>query len=102
LILSRIDSGPDGLRQTAVSDQKGRQTDEGEEVPGLAFVATVQGGGIRRARTPSSPRPSGDGPASQSVKADAVVGLDSRGFDGGKLVNGRKRHVVVDSACCWA
>jgi len=34
---------------------------------------------------------------SQSVKADAVVGLDSRGFDGGKLVNGRKRHVVVDT-----
>ncbi|MFF4803308.1 transposase [Streptomyces sp. NPDC001351] len=34
---------------------------------------------------------------SQSVKADAVVGADSRGFDGGKVVNGRKRHVVVDS-----
>ncbi|MFE9312886.1 IS5 family transposase [Streptomyces sp. NPDC006706] len=34
---------------------------------------------------------------SQSIKADAVVGADSRGFDGGKLVNGRKRHVVVDT-----
>jgi transposase len=34
---------------------------------------------------------------SQSVKADAVVGEDSRGFDGGKLINGRKRHVVVDT-----
>ncbi|MFF0628863.1 transposase, partial [Streptomyces sp. NPDC004296] len=34
---------------------------------------------------------------SQSVKADAIVGADSRGFDGGKLVNGRKRHVVVDT-----
>ncbi len=34
---------------------------------------------------------------SQTVKADAVVGADSRGFDGGKLVNGRKRHVVVDT-----
>jgi len=33
---------------------------------------------------------------SQSVKADAVVGSDSRGFDGGKQINGRKRHVVVD------
>lgn len=33
----------------------------------------------------------------QSVKADAVVGADSRGFDGGKLINGRKRHVVVDT-----
>jgi transposase len=34
---------------------------------------------------------------SQSVKADAVVGRDSRGFDGGKLVNRRKRHTVVDT-----
>ncbi|MFI8392238.1 transposase [Streptomyces sp. NPDC085540] len=34
---------------------------------------------------------------SQSVKADAVVGPDSRGFNGGKLINGRKRHVVVDT-----
>ncbi|KMS91346.1 transposase [Streptomyces regensis] len=34
---------------------------------------------------------------SQSVKADAVVGAGSRGFDGGKLINGRKRHVVVDT-----
>jgi hypothetical protein len=34
---------------------------------------------------------------SQSVKADAVVGADSRGFDGGKLVNGRKRPAVVDT-----
>ncbi|TQE24361.1 IS4/IS5 family transposase [Streptomyces ipomoeae] len=32
---------------------------------------------------------------SQSVKADAVVSADSRGFDGGKQINGRKRHVVV-------
>ncbi|MFJ8941534.1 transposase [Streptomyces sp. NPDC102365] len=34
---------------------------------------------------------------SQSVKADAVVGADSRGFDGGKQINGRKRHAVVDA-----
>ncbi|WP_326015278.1 IS5 family transposase [Streptomyces endophyticus] len=34
---------------------------------------------------------------SQSVKADAVVGADSRGFDGGKRINGRKRHVVADT-----
>jgi transposase len=34
---------------------------------------------------------------SQSVKADAVVGADSRGFDGGKLLNSRKRPVVVDT-----
>lgn len=34
---------------------------------------------------------------SQSVKADAVVGADSRGSDGGKLINGPKRHAVVDT-----
>ncbi|MGW0999269.1 IS5 family transposase [Streptomyces sp. NPDC002523] len=34
---------------------------------------------------------------SQSVKADAVVGADRRGFDGGTNINGRKRHVVVDT-----
>ena len=34
---------------------------------------------------------------SQSVRADAVVGVESRGFDGGKLINGRKRHMVVDT-----
>ncbi|MGA5559746.1 hypothetical protein ACPCUV_00920 [Streptomyces platensis] len=28
----------------------------------------------------------------QSVKADALAGTDSRGFDGGSLVNSRKRH----------
>ncbi|WP_280719786.1 IS5 family transposase [Kitasatospora sp. MAP5-34] len=33
---------------------------------------------------------------SQSVKAAASVPAASRGFDGGKLVNGRKRHVIVD------
>ncbi|MBP2053796.1 transposase [Streptomyces griseochromogenes] len=31
---------------------------------------------------------------SQSVKADAVVGSDSRGFDGGKLINGQGFVVV--------
>ncbi|MBK6042086.1 transposase [Streptomyces sp. MBT55] len=34
---------------------------------------------------------------SQSVKADEVVGADSRGFDGVKLINGRQRPVVVDT-----
>ncbi|MFI6360362.1 IS5 family transposase [Streptomyces sp. NPDC050743] len=43
------------------------------------------------------PEPSAGVIDSQSVKADAVVGSDSRGFDGGKLINGRKRHVVVDT-----
>lgn len=33
---------------------------------------------------------------SQSVKGAETVGQDSRGFDGGKLINGRKRHLAVD------
>ncbi len=33
----------------------------------------------------------------QSVKGADTVGRDSRGFDAGKKVNGRKRHVVVDT-----
>lgn len=34
---------------------------------------------------------------SQSVKADATVALTSRGFDAGKKINGRKRHLLSDT-----
>jgi transposase len=34
---------------------------------------------------------------SQSVKGADTVGKDSRGYDAGKRVNGRKRHVVTDT-----
>ncbi len=34
---------------------------------------------------------------SQSVKAVETVGKDSRGYDGAKKINGRKRHLVVDT-----
>jgi transposase len=34
---------------------------------------------------------------SQSVKADQTVGRNSRGFDAAKKINGRKRHLVVDT-----
>ncbi|MBZ2407266.1 IS5 family transposase [Streptomyces sp. L06] len=34
---------------------------------------------------------------SQSVKADAVVGSGSRGYDGGKKINGRRRHLICDT-----
>ncbi|MGC0422717.1 transposase [Embleya sp. AB8] len=38
---------------------------------------------------------------SQSVKAAETVGKDSRGYDGAKRINGRKRHLVVDTkGCC--
>jgi transposase len=33
----------------------------------------------------------------QSVKGADTVGRDSRGYDAGKRVNGRKRHVVTDT-----
>jgi transposase len=33
---------------------------------------------------------------SQSVKAADTVAADSRGFDAGKKINGRKRHIAVD------
>lgn len=44
-----------------------------------------------------APEPSAGVIDSQSVKADAVVGAGTRGFDGGKLINGRKRHAGVDT-----
>jgi transposase len=34
---------------------------------------------------------------SQSVKAADTVGAASRGFNGGKKINGRKRHIAVDT-----
>lgn len=34
----------------------------------------------------------------QSVKGAASVSAASRGFDGGKKINGRKRHIVVDAS----
>ena len=34
---------------------------------------------------------------SQSIKGADTVGADSRGYDAGKKVNGRKRHIVVDT-----
>jgi transposase len=42
-----------------------------------------------REKAGGDPQPSAGAIDSQSVKADAVVGSDSRGFDGGKLINGR-------------
>jgi transposase len=37
---------------------------------------------------------------SQSLRGAETVGRPSRGFDGGKKINGRKRHVVTDT-CGW-
>ncbi|MGW2621172.1 IS5 family transposase [Streptomyces sp. NPDC001500] len=43
------------------------------------------------------PEPSAAVVDSQSVKADATVAHASRGFDAGKGINGRKRHLLTDT-----
>ncbi len=43
------------------------------------------------------PMTSGGVVDSQSVKAADTVGAASRGYDAGKKINGRKRHIVVDT-----
>jgi transposase len=44
-----------------------------------------------------NPEPSAGLIDSQSVKGADTVGLDSRGYDAGKKVNGRKRFIVTDT-----
>ncbi|MER8011093.1 IS5 family transposase [Streptomyces sp. NPDC094149] len=44
-----------------------------------------------------SPEPSAAVVDSQSVKADATVTHASRGYDAGKKINGRKRHLLTDT-----
>src|SRR5919112_4836347 len=49
-----------------------------------------------RARMNRDPQPSAGVVDSQSLKS-TVVGGDRRGYDGGKKVKGRKRHILVDT-----
>jgi transposase len=50
-----------------------------------------------RAGEGRSTEPSAGVVDSQSVKADATVTFGSRGFDAGKKINGRKRHLLTDT-----
>jgi transposase len=50
--------------------------------------------GRRRKRNPT---PSAGVVDSQSLRGADTVGSDSRGYDAGKKVNGRKRHIVTDT-----
>ena len=52
---------------------------------------------IERKRHGREARPSAVAIDSQSVKGGAWVPNDTKGIDGGKKVNGRKRHLVVDT-----
>jgi hypothetical protein len=49
-----------------------------------------------RVRLKRDPQPSAGVVDSQSVRSTAVGG-EQRGFDGGKKVKGRKRHLLVDT-----
>ena len=46
---------------------------------------------------PRSAQPSGGIIDSQSVRGADTVGSDTRGYDAGKKVSGRKRHIVTDT-----
>jgi transposase len=51
-----------------------------------------------RVSTGRFPQPTAAVIDSQSVRAAETVGRASRGFDGAKKVNGRKRHIAVDTS----
>lgn len=50
-----------------------------------------------RVRLGRLPEPSAAAIDAQSVKGDQTVSAATRGFDGGKKINGRKRHIAVDT-----
>ncbi|MCA1835890.1 MAG: IS5 family transposase, partial [Actinobacteria bacterium] len=64
--------------------------------PGPPHRLTDRLRGRLRVRAGRDAQPSAAIVDSQSVKAAETVGAGSRGFDSGKKINGRKRHIAVD------
>jgi hypothetical protein len=65
-----------------------------------AKVAEVMLAALReqaRVQQGRNPQPSAGIIDSQSVKGADTVGRDSRGYDAGKKINGRKRFIVTDT-----
>lgn len=52
---------------------------------------------VRTKREQRDPAPSAGIVDSQSVKGADTVSAETRGYDAGKKINGRKRHIVVDT-----
>jgi transposase len=66
--------------------------------PTAPWTGSTPPSGSRSAPTPAAtPQPSAAVIDSQSVRAADTVPRPSRGFDAAKKVNGRKRHIAVDT-----